>query len=122
MGSTGGRANALAAGQMREARARVTSGRGMKTGVLPLRPLCDLRRSGGGHSAGQRTDLRIGRYGAQKQRCRTAKRPSRRTAVAKGQMRSNKEARKPKKAKVKTIAAAPSQKGGPRGLENLKND
>jgi hypothetical protein len=42
--------------------------------------------------------------------------------VAKGQQRSNKEARKPKKVKVKTIAANPSHKGGPRGLENLKND
>lgn len=42
--------------------------------------------------------------------------------MAKGQMRSSKEARKPKKAKVKNIAAAPSQKGGQRGLENLKND
>ena len=42
--------------------------------------------------------------------------------MAKGQQRSNKEARKPKKAKVKTIAANPSQKGGQRGLENLKND
>jgi hypothetical protein len=42
--------------------------------------------------------------------------------MAKGQQRSNKEARKPKKAKVKTIAANPSQKGGARGLENLKND
>jgi hypothetical protein len=47
--------------------------------------------------------------------------PGRRANVAKGQMRSNKEARKPKKAKVKTIAANPSQKTGPRGLENLKN-
>ena len=36
--------------------------------------------------------------------------------MAKGQMRSNKEARKPKKAKVKTVAANPSQKGGQRGL------
>lgn len=42
--------------------------------------------------------------------------------MAKGQQRSNKEARKPKKAKVKTIAANPSQKGGQRGLENLKNN
>ena len=42
--------------------------------------------------------------------------------MAKGQQRSNKEARKPKKVKVKTIAANPSHKGGPRGLENLKND
>lgn len=31
--------------------------------------------------------------------------------MAKGQAKSNKEARKPKKAKVKTIAAAPSTKG-----------
>ena len=45
----------------------------------------------------------------------------RRAAMAKGQMRSSKEARKPKKAKVKTIAANPSQKSGVRGLENLKN-
>jgi hypothetical protein len=37
-------------------------------------------------------------------------------------MRSNKEARKPKKAKTKTIAANASQKSGQRGLENLKND
>jgi len=42
--------------------------------------------------------------------------------MAKGQQRSNKEARKPKKAKVKTIAANSSQKDGQRGLENLKND
>ena len=41
--------------------------------------------------------------------------------MAKGQMRSNKEARKPKKEKPKTIAANASQKGGQRGLENLKN-
>jgi len=32
--------------------------------------------------------------------------------MAKGQARSNKEARKPKKEKPKTIAAAPSQKSG----------
>lgn len=31
--------------------------------------------------------------------------------MAKGQMRSNKEARKPKKEPVKTIAAKPSTKG-----------
>jgi hypothetical protein len=31
--------------------------------------------------------------------------------VAKGQAKSNKEARKPKKEKVKTIAAKPSTKG-----------
>ena len=43
-------------------------------------------------------------------------------SMAKGQQRSNKEARKPKKVKVKTIAAKPSQKGASRGLENLKND
>ena len=41
--------------------------------------------------------------------------------MAKGQQRSNKEARKPKKEKPKTNAAQPSQKGGSRGLENLKN-
>ena len=44
--------------------------------------------------------------------------------MAKGQQRSNKEARKPKKAKVKTNASQPSQKGGARGLdamEHLKN-
>jgi hypothetical protein len=43
-------------------------------------------------------------------------------AMAKGQQRKSKEARKPKKEKPKTIAANPSQKGGVRGLENLKND
>ena len=42
--------------------------------------------------------------------------------MAKGQMRSNKESRKPKKEKPKSIAANASQKGGQRGLENLKND
>jgi adenine/guanine phosphoribosyltransferase-like PRPP-binding protein len=31
--------------------------------------------------------------------------------MAKGQQRSNREAKKPKKAKIKVIAAAPSQKG-----------
>lgn len=42
--------------------------------------------------------------------------------MAKGQVRKNKEARKPKAAKKKTIAAAPSQKAGVvRGLENFKN-
>lgn len=41
--------------------------------------------------------------------------------MSKGQQRSNREARKPKKAKIKTIAANPSQKGGARGLENLKS-
>ena len=35
----------------------------------------------------------------------------RRDAMAKGQMKSNKEARKPKKEVKKTIAAAPSTKG-----------
>ena len=40
---------------------------------------------------------------------RAAGRPSeRRPLMAKGQQKSNKEARKPKKAKVKTIAANPS--------------
>ena len=41
--------------------------------------------------------------------------------MAKGQQRSNKEARKPKKTKTKTIAANASQKGGVRGLENLNS-
>jgi hypothetical protein len=45
----------------------------------------------------------------------------RRATMAKGQQRSNKEARKPKQVKAKTIAANPSMKSGPRGLENLKN-
>ena len=52
---------------------------------------------------------------------RGASAPSRRAVVAKGQQRSNKEARKPKKEKVKTNASQPSQKVGTRGLENLKN-
>ena len=42
--------------------------------------------------------------------------------MAKGQLRSNKEARKPKKAKVKTIAANQSQKSRAGGFEHLKND
>ena len=33
------------------------------------------------------------------------------TAMAKGEQRSNRETKKPKKDKIKTIAAAPSQKG-----------
>ena len=41
--------------------------------------------------------------------------------MAKGQVRKNKEARKPNKEKPKTIAATPSQKGTVRGLENFKN-
>jgi len=32
--------------------------------------------------------------------------------MAKGQQKSNREQKKPKKEKAKTIAAAPSQKGG----------
>jgi hypothetical protein len=31
--------------------------------------------------------------------------------MAKGEQRSNREAKKPKKEKIKTVAAAPSQKG-----------
>ena len=42
--------------------------------------------------------------------------------MAKGQQKSSKEARKPKKEKVKTIAANPSQKGTPRGLGSDKDD
>ena len=42
--------------------------------------------------------------------------------MAKGQKKSNKEARKPKAEKTKTIAANPSTKEGTvRGLENIKN-
>jgi hypothetical protein len=42
--------------------------------------------------------------------------------VAKGQKKSNKEIRKPKKEKVKTNASQPSQKpGSVKGLENMKN-
>ncbi len=41
--------------------------------------------------------------------------------MAKGQQRSNKETRKPKKEKAKTNASNPSQKGGVRGLDNMKN-
>lgn len=33
------------------------------------------------------------------------------TAMAKGEQKSNREKKKPKKDKIKTIAAAPSQKG-----------
>ena len=41
--------------------------------------------------------------------------------MAKGQAKSNKEARKPKKEKPKTIAANPSGKEGVvRGLDNMK--
>ena len=41
--------------------------------------------------------------------------------MAKGQQRKTKEARKPKKEKVKTIAANPSQKSGARGLETMEH-
>ena len=37
--------------------------------------------------------------------------PAREIEMAKGQQRSNREAKKPKKDKIKVIAAAPSQKG-----------
>jgi hypothetical protein len=33
------------------------------------------------------------------------------TGMAKGEQKNNREAKKPKKEKIKTIAAAPSQKG-----------
>jgi hypothetical protein len=42
-------------------------------------------------------------------------------AMAKGQKKSNKEARKPKAEKVKTSAAQPSQKGQPSTLVTIKN-
>ena len=42
--------------------------------------------------------------------------------MAKGQKKSNKEARKPKKEKAKTNASQPTQKvGSVKGLENLRN-
>ena len=41
--------------------------------------------------------------------------------MAKGQKKSNKEARKPKAEKKKTIAANPSREGVVRGLDNMKN-
>ena len=43
-------------------------------------------------------------------------------AMAKGQQKKSREARKPKKEKVKTNASQPSQKPGViKGLENMKN-
>jgi hypothetical protein len=48
-------------------------------------------------------------------------RPCRETDMAKGQKKSNKEARKPKAEKKKTIAANPSREGVVRGLENFKS-
>ena len=42
--------------------------------------------------------------------------------MAKGQVRSGKEVRKPKKVKEKTNASQPTQKvGSVKGLENFKN-
>ncbi len=41
--------------------------------------------------------------------------------MAKGQMKSSKEKRKPKAEKKKTIAANPSREGVVRGLDNIKN-
>jgi hypothetical protein len=41
--------------------------------------------------------------------------------MAKGQKKSNKEARKPKAEKVKTIAANPSTKGKPVEMTTLKS-
>lgn len=42
--------------------------------------------------------------------------------MAKGQKKSNKEARKPKAEKVKTNASQPSLKAGSvKGLENMRN-
>jgi hypothetical protein len=53
---------------------------------------------------------------------RGASRPPQEHIMAKGQKKSNKEARKPKAEKKKTIAANPSTKEGTvRGLENFKN-
>jgi hypothetical protein len=48
--------------------------------------------------------------------------PGKGWVMAKGQQKKSKEARKPKKEKVKTIAANPSSKEGVvRGLDNMKN-
>jgi hypothetical protein len=42
--------------------------------------------------------------------------------MAKGQKKSNKEARKPKAEKIKTNASQPTQKpGSVKGLENIRN-
>ena len=41
--------------------------------------------------------------------------------MAKGQMKSNKETRKPKKEKVKTNASQPSQKGKAVEMTTIKN-
>ena len=41
--------------------------------------------------------------------------------MAKSQKKSNKEVRKPKAEKTKTIAAAPSTKGGQGGLVTIKS-
>ena len=42
--------------------------------------------------------------------------------MAKGQKKSNREIRKPKKEKVKTNASQPTQKlGSVKGLENMRN-
>jgi hypothetical protein len=54
----------------------------------------------------------IDRLGTTRDCCRKGQTHPRRVAMAKGQMKSNKEARKPKKEKAKTIAANPSTKGG----------
>lgn len=41
--------------------------------------------------------------------------------MSKGEQRSNREAKKPKKDKIKTIAAAPSQKSGGGGWQPTSN-
>ena len=41
--------------------------------------------------------------------------------MAKGEQKSNREAKKPKKEKIKTIAAAASQKGGAPGWQPSTN-
>ena len=50
----------------------------------------------------------------------TGSSPDEEATMAKGQMKSNKESRKPKAEKVKTNASNPSAKG-PVGLVNLKD-
>ena len=82
--------------------------------VLPLPPLRRIR-AGNGVGVANRC---IRQFKARATRCRTAKSIRGRFAMAKGQVRKSKEARKPKKAKTKTIAANPQRSP----LEHLKNN
>jgi hypothetical protein len=53
--------------------------------------------------------------------CPGACRPAKEQIMAKGQKKSNREARKPKAEKAKTIAANPSTKGKPVEMVTLKS-